>query len=94
MAIINNSSELVINTYASKDIFEALKEQGKLKDNELHLIEGDDKSSYEDLTDLPKINGVTVIGDKQSKDLGLQSETVELTTTEIIELWNEIMNRE
>ena len=42
MAIINNSSELTINTYASKEIFEALKAQGKVNDNELHLIEGED----------------------------------------------------
>lgn len=42
MAIINNSSELIINTYASKEIFEALKAQGKVNDNELHLIEGED----------------------------------------------------
>ena len=42
MAIINNSSELTINTYASKEIFDTLKAQGKVKDNELHLIEGED----------------------------------------------------
>lgn len=42
MAIVNNSSDLVINTYASKEIFDTLKAQGRINDNELHLIEGDD----------------------------------------------------
>lgn len=44
MAIVNNSSDLVINTYASKEIFDTLKAQGRINDNELHLIEGDDIS--------------------------------------------------
>lgn len=43
MAVVNSSSQLVVNTYESKEIFESLKKQGKLKDNELHLVEGEDE---------------------------------------------------
>ena len=43
MAVVNSSSQLVVNTYKSKEIFESLKKQGKLKDNELHLVEGEEE---------------------------------------------------
>lgn len=48
-------------------------------------------TDYEDLDSLPKINGVTVIGDKKSTDYGLQDALLEFSTTEIIEIWNTII---
>lgn len=42
MAVVNNSSKLVINTYSSEEVFEKAKEQGKVQDNEIHLIEGEE----------------------------------------------------
>lgn len=48
-------------------------------------------TNYEDLDGLPKINGVTVIGDKKSIDYGLQDALLEFSTTEIIEIWNNVM---
>lgn len=90
MATESPVTRMVYNIYPSKEVYESLKEQGKLKDGEFHLIEGDD--SYEDLDNLPAINGVTVIGDMPSEALGLQDAMSELSTTEIIEIWNKIMN--
>ena len=37
----------------------------------LWIVEHMTGGSYEDLTDLPKINGVELIGDKSGSDLGL-----------------------
>ena len=42
MAVVNNSSQLVVNTYSSQEVFEKAKAQGKVNDNEIHLIEGED----------------------------------------------------
>lgn len=42
--------------------------------------------------DLPTINGVPVKGDMTSEELDLQDSMLELSTTEIIEIWNKIMN--
>ena len=35
-------SDIVINTYPSEEAYEKAKKQGLLKDDEMHLIEGDD----------------------------------------------------
>lgn len=35
-------SNVVINTYPSEEAYEKAKQQGKLKDDEMHLIEGDE----------------------------------------------------
>lgn len=37
-----NLSNLVINTYPSEEAYEKAKAQGLLKDDEMHLIEGDE----------------------------------------------------
>jgi hypothetical protein len=42
VAVVNNSSKLVINTYSSEEVFEKAKEQGMVQDNEIHLIEGEE----------------------------------------------------
>lgn len=42
MAVVNDSSQLVINTYSSQKVFDKAKQQGKVNDNEMHLIEGED----------------------------------------------------
>ena len=49
-------------------------------------------NDYNDLANLPTIEGVTVQGDLTSDDLGLQRLMSELSTTEIIQMWNKIMN--
>lgn len=51
-----------------------------------------EKDDYDDLDNLPSVNGVTVKGDMTSEDLGLQELMSEISTTEIIETWNKIMN--
>lgn len=45
-------------------------------------------TSYEELTDLPQINEVTLIKNKKSRELHLQDEMDYLTNTEIEELLN------
>lgn len=35
-------SDIVINTYPSEEAYEKAKNQGLLKDDEMHLIEGDE----------------------------------------------------
>lgn len=52
----------------------------------------EDNDSYENLDNLPSINGVPVKGDMTSEELDLQDSMLELSTTEIIEIWNKIMN--
>ena len=51
-----------------------------------------DEDSYDELENLPSIDGVIVQGDMTSEDLGLQKLMSEISTTEIIEIWNQIMN--
>lgn len=82
--------DLTINTFPSKEVYEKAKKEGLLKDGEIHLYGGDD--TYEELKGLPSINGVTVKGEMESKDLGLQAATTELSTTEILDIWNKVMN--
>ena len=55
-----NLSNLVINTYPSEEAYEKAKAQGLLKDDEMHLIEGD--------------------------------EIKEISSSELLEIWNSIMN--
>lgn len=49
-------------------------------------------NDYNDLVNIPSIEGVPVKGELTSDDLGLQRIMSEISTTEIIQLWNKIMN--
>lgn len=42
MAVINDSPQLIINTYSSEEVFKKAQQQGKVKDTEIHLIEGEE----------------------------------------------------
>lgn len=42
MAVVNDSSQLIVNTYSSQEVFQKAMEQGKVNDKEMHLIEGED----------------------------------------------------
>lgn len=84
--------KLKIHTYESSEVYEAAKEAGLLKDGEIHLIPDDDDVNYEELDNLPSVNGVVVKGKMTAKELGLQEAMSEISTTELIELWNGIMN--
>ena len=53
---------------------------------------GSGNTDYEKLQKLPKINDVPIIGEKKSEDYGLQGLMSELSTAEIIEIWNNTMN--
>ena len=68
-------------------------DEGKIlqvKDGKWTAHEDDD--SYDDLDNLPSINGVSVKGDMTSEELNLQEAMSEFTTAEIIEIWNKYMN--
>lgn len=51
-------------------------------------------SDYESLDNLPTINDVTLIGDLTGEELRLQDAMEEVTPTEVIDMWNNIMNEE
>lgn len=46
------------------------------------------EKNYEKLDNLPEINGNTLIGNKTSKQLGLQDEMEEISNLEILEIFN------
>lgn len=49
-------------------------------------------NDYNELINIPSIEGVPVKGELTSDDLGLQRLMSEISTTEIIQMWNKIMN--
>lgn len=73
------------------ELREAALEKGLVQEGDLVLSPGDE--SYNDLADLPSINGVKVIGDKKVEDFGIEkTETTEFSTSDILNIWNSIMN--
>ena len=66
-------------------------EKGLIQEGDIVLSPGDE--SYNDLEDIPSINGVKVEGDKKLEDYGIEkTEMTEYSTAEIIDIWNNIMN--
>lgn len=51
--------------------------------SELEYLSGETELSYLELADLPSINEVTLVGDKDSTDLGLQEEMDALLESDI-----------
>ena len=49
-------------------------------------------TNYENLSNLPSINDVTLVGSLTSSDLGLQEDEEEISAASIYEIWNRIMN--
>lgn len=49
-------------------------------------------NDYNELINIPSIEGVPVKGELTSDDLGLQKKMSELSTAQIIKIWNQIMN--
>ena len=47
-------------------------------------------TDYETLKNLPSINDIKLVGNKEPNDLGLQEEMEEYTNLEILEIWNKI----
>lgn len=74
-----------------EELREAALEKGLVQEGDLVLTPGDE--NYEELANLPSINGVKVIGEKKSEDFGIEkTETSEFSTSDIINIWNSIMN--
>ena len=57
----------------TKAQYDALVEAGTVDENALYFTPGESVSSYNDLTEKPSINGVTLSGNKTSSDLGINS---------------------
>lgn len=69
---------------------------GDIDPSELELFGDIDKpqvtNDYNDLVNLPSIDGVTLLGDLTSEEIGLQKKMSEIGTADIIKIWNNIMN--
>lgn len=87
IVVIENDEE---NGVTAEELRETALEKGLIKEGDIVVTPGDE--SYEELSNLPSVNGVTVKGEMKSEDLGLQAAMTELSTTEILDIWNKIMN--
>ena len=85
--VIENDEE---NGVTAEELRETAFEKGLIQEGDIVVTPGDE--SYEELSNLPSVNGVTVKGEMKSEDLGLQAAMTELSTTEILDIWNRIMN--
>ena len=68
------------------ELREAALEKGLVGEGDIVVFPGDE--SYNNLADLPSINGVKVVGDMKSEDFGLETE--ELTNIEIEQLFKQV----
>lgn len=92
MPIVHKHNKITKHFFPDEKTYMKAMEAGEIQEGDEVCIEG--LNEYKDLADLPKINGITIVGDKTAGELGLQNELTELSTTEIIELWNKTMNEE
>lgn len=90
MPRVQTFKKITKHIFENKEQYTAAMERGLVHEGDEIVILGD--PTYNELSNLPSINGVTVLGDMDASDLGLQDELAEISTTEIIEMWNRIMN--
>lgn len=90
MPRVQTFKNITKHIFENKEHYTAAMERGLINEGDEVVILGD--PNYNELVDLPSINGVTVSGDMDASDLGLQDELSELSTTEILDIWNRIMN--
>lgn len=90
MPIVQKYSKITKHFFPDESTYMKAMKAGVIKEGDEVVIEG--INEYKELANLPKLNGVTIVGNKTTSDFGLQEELSELSTTEIIELWNNIMN--
>lgn len=90
MPRVQTFKKITKHIFENKEQYTAAMERGLINEGDEVVILGD--PNYNELVDLPSINGVTVSGDMDASDLGLQDELSELSTTEILDIWNRIMN--
>lgn len=98
MPRVQEFKKITKHFFPNKELYIAAMERGEIKEGDEVLIEGSSEgagtSDYEFLDNLPTINGVTVKGNLESEDLSLQESMEEVTPTELIKMWNQIMNEE
>lgn len=85
--------------FPNRELYLAAMKRGEIKEGDEVFIEGNTSegataADYESLDNLPTINGTTVIGDLNSEDLNLQQAMKEVSSTDLIDMWNKIMNEE
>ena len=90
MPRVQTFKKITKHIFENKEQYTAAMERGLINEGDEVVILGD--PTYNELKDLPSINGITVTGNMDASDLGLQDELEELSTTEILDIWNRIMN--
>lgn len=99
MPRIQEFKKITKHFFPNKKLYKAAMERGLIKEGDEVFIEGNESDDvtavdYESLDNLPTINGTTVTGDLSGADLNLQDAMVEVSPTEVIDMWNRIMNEE
>lgn len=99
MPRVQEFKKITKHFFPNKELYMAAMERGLIKEGDEVFIEGTESEGgnavdYESLANLPTINGVTVKGNLSGEELNLQKAMEEVSPTEVIDMWNKIMNEE
>lgn len=99
MPRVQEFKKITKHFFPNKELYTAAMERGLIKEGDEVFIGGNESEEavpvdYNSLDNLPTINGATVVGDMKSEDLNLQDAMIEVSPTEVIDMWNRIMNEE
>ena len=97
MPRVQEFKKITKHFFPNKELYQAAMERGLIKEGDEVFIEGTesegmDATDYESLSNLPAINGVVVKGNLDGADLNLQNVMSEISSTELLDMWNKIMN--
>ena len=97
MPRVQEFKKITKHFFPNRKLYIAAMERGEIKEGDEVFIEGNESDSptaadYEALDNLPTINGVTVKGNLDGTDLNLQNVMSEISSTELLDMWNKIMN--
>lgn len=82
IVVIENDEE---DGVTAEELRETALEKGLIQEGDIVVTPGDE--SYEDLSNLPRINGVTLEGEKTAEDYGLQPKIEFCTNLDIDKLF-------
>lgn len=99
MPRVQEFKKITKHFFPNKELYNAAMERGLINEGDEVFIEGNDSEGgnaidYEALANLPTINGVTIKGKLVGDELNLQNAMKEVSPTEVIDMWNKIMNEE
>lgn len=97
MPRVQEFKKITKHFFPNRKLYIAAMERGEIKEGDEVFIEGNESegdvtADYEALNNLPSINGVTVKGNLDGADLNLQNVMSEISSTELLDIWNKIMN--